>query len=504
MEYRLRPAIEREVPSVCPVCLTALTARLRLEGEGVVILKTCPKHGQFEDVYWSDAALLQRFLRFGLDGESQAEPNDRLEGCPSNCGLCTQHRTPTLLANIDLTDRCDLRCPICFARSAEGGAAEPSIQQLEEMMRALRSQRPVGCQAVQFSGGEPTLREDLPTIIRMARRMGFSQIQIATNGLRLAQMPGLASQLRKSGLDTVYLQFDGVTSEAYRLTRGRDLLDAKERSVKVCRESGMESLVLVPTVARGLNDDQLYAIVKYARQNTDIVRGVNFQPVSFSGRVDLAERTARRITVSDVLRLLEEQSDGRIARDDFYPVPFVDPIARLIETESGQPQARFSIHPCCGAATYLYISREGPVPITRFLDVERLMERIKDSVEKSDGSALGRLRARGTILKQLHSFIDETRAPADLHISGLLRGVLKSGTKDALREFHRKTLFIGVMHFQDLYNMDLNRLRRCGIHYATPDGRIIPFCAYNNIHRRFADGQGKCRVCEEKRSSEDL
>jgi uncharacterized radical SAM superfamily Fe-S cluster-containing enzyme len=233
-----------------------------------------------------------------------------------------------------------------------------------------------------------------------------------------------------------------------------------------------------------VNDLQVGDIVRFAAQNLDIVRGVNFQPVSFAGRIASEERAKKRITIPDLLRLIEEQTAGEVAREDFYPVPVVVPISQLLEAESSSPQPVFAVHPCCGAATYVYRFNGHMIPITRFIDVEGLLERIKREVESFDGSSLGKLKMKGMILKELPKFIDEEKAPRDLKVAKMLISVFRNGTRESLTEFHSRTLFLGSMHFQDAYNMDLERLRRCGVHYATPDGRIIPFCSYNTLHRQ--------------------
>ena len=134
------------------------------------------------------------------------------ENCPSSCGLCNNHHSQTLLANIDLTNRCNLDCDFCFANArACGFIYEPSFDEVIGMLQLLRDQKPVPVPAVQFSGGEPTMREDLPEIIRRAKEMGFVQVQIASNGVRIANEPGYAQKLKDAGLSTVYLHFDGVT-----------------------------------------------------------------------------------------------------------------------------------------------------------------------------------------------------------------------------------------------------------------------------------------------------
>jgi uncharacterized radical SAM superfamily Fe-S cluster-containing enzyme len=351
-------------------------------------------------------------------------------------------------------------------------------------MQTLRDQRPTPCPAIQFSGGEPTLREDLPRIIGEARQMGFNQIQVATNGLRLARDKSFCRTMIKSGLNTIYLQFDGVSAGPFEMLRGRDLLYIKLQAINNIREMGGSSIVLVPTLSRGINDDQIGKIIRFAIYNKDVIKGVNAQPVSFTGRTEENERLKRRITIPDFLNLVEEQTEGEITKDDFYPIPFVAAISRLIAAISDRPQPVFTVHPCCGAATYVLHHDGRLIPITRFLDVESMLDNIREYVRDFDGSSLGRLKIKGMILRDIPNFVDKKQAPPDLNVLKMLLRVFTSGTNEALTEFHKQTFFLGAMHFQDVYNMDLERLQRCGVHYAMPDGKIVPFCSYNTIHRK--------------------
>jgi uncharacterized radical SAM superfamily Fe-S cluster-containing enzyme len=474
--------IDKRVSSLCPICLKVIPACIFQEGRAVMIEKHCEEHGDFKDIYWSDADIYRRFIRYQSDCIS---PNDspRIgENCPSNCGLCKNHKTGTLLANIDVTNRCNLSCPICFA-DAGGESNEPTIGQIGAMMQALRDQMPVPCPAVQFSGGEPTLRRDLQDIIFLARNMGFAQIQIASNGILLAARKDLCRMLAQCGLNTIYLQFDGVTPQPYKTIRGCDIFTAKLQAIENLRETGQLNLVLVPTLVKGVNDDQIGDIVKFATKNADVVRGINYQPVSFAGRINREERIARRITIPDVLRLLEDQTDNEITRNDFYPIPFVEPISHLIAAMSGTSKPVLTSHPCCGAGTYVFCHGDRNIPITRFLDVEGLMESIRENADNFDGSLIGKLKMEGTIFKQLSGFIDASKTPDDLNLKELIMNVFIKGTRESLAKFHNGFLFLGIMHFQDLYNIDLEKLERCGIHYSLPDGRIIPFCSYNTVHR---------------------
>ncbi len=469
--------------SLCPECLEVIDAEVyEAEGE-ILIKKKCEKHGEFDDVYWSDASLYHKFAKWSYDGNAGITLTKTDKGCPFDCGLCPEHKSSTMLALIDLTNRCNQRCPTCFANAAAVGYLyEPTMEQLREMMIMLRSETPP-CPAVQFAGGEPTIRDGFVDIVKMARELGFSHIQVATNGIALAKSEQFCHRLKEAGLHTVYLQFDGVTEEPYKKLRGIPALKTKLKAIESCRRSGLKSVVLVPTLMRGVNDDQMGDIVRFAADNLDVVKGVNAQPISFEGRIDESERKRGRITIPDFMKLLEEQTDGEIPKESFYPVPFVVPVSYFVEAWKQVPQLELSVHPHCGAATYVFVENGKFIPITEFIDVEGFMEFLMESAEEINKSKIGKLKAMAKMMRLGGKFIDREKAPAVFDNFTSLTNILEGGNRESLAEFHRKALFIGAMHFQDAFNFDLERVKRCGIHYATPDGRIIPFCSYNAIHR---------------------
>ncbi|MBA5942830.1 MAG: radical SAM protein [Methanophagales archaeon] len=477
--------------SLCPRTLEVVDAKVYEKDGRILIKKSCEEQeqeqGEITEIYWSDASLYNKFARWQYDGGGNAGiqiTENTGKGCPSDCGLCPEHKSSTLLALIDLTNRCNLRCKTCFANAAVSGYHyEPTMEQLEAMMKLLRSEVPP-CPAIQFAGGEPLLRENFVEIVKMARTLGFSQIQVATNGLIMAKSIEFCRNLKDAGLHTTYLQFDGVTEEPYKILRGAPLLKTKLKAIENCSSVGMKSAVLVPTLMKGVNDDQIGDMVRFASENLHIIKGVNVQPISFEGRVDEADRQKGRITVPDCINLIEEQTGGEISRESFYPVPFVLPISRFVEAWKGTAQIKFSVHQHCGAATYVYIKDGKFVPITEFIDVEGFMEFLKGNAEVLDGSKIGKLKATASLISAVKRFIDKDKAPEKgFDPLTLLTNILSTGDREAVAKFHRNSLFIGIMHFMDAYNFDLERVKRCGIHYATPDGRIIPFCTYNAIYR---------------------
>ena len=438
---------------------------------------------------------MRNLKKFACDGKGVNNPNtEEKNSCPYNCGLCSNHKTGTLLANIDLTNRCNQRCPICFANAAAAGYVyKPSFEQIKKMMIMLRNEKPVPCPAIQFSGGEPTIYPQVIEVIKLAKELGFAQIQIATNGLRASQDLEFCKRMKEAGLNTIYFQFDGIRKETYLKVRGFDALPVKMKALENFRKAGLKSIVLVPTVVRGINDDQIGDIMKVAKENSDIVRGVNFQPVSFSGRIDKKELKKERITIPDVLKLLEGQTGKQILKSDFYPIPCVVPISHFVEVWKKEPQVEFTVHPHCGAATYVFLENDKFVPITRFIDVEKLLNLIRESISdlkepgilkkitNSDKAVKAKILAK--IINNIPEVVKINGYSKSADIAKMLVNIIKSGSVSALQEFHKDALFVGMMHFQDIYNIDLKRVERCGIHYATPDDRIIPFCSYNNIYR---------------------
>ncbi|MFA5312048.1 MAG: radical SAM protein [Methanomassiliicoccales archaeon] len=481
----LPKGLPKKTDSLCPECKKVIQATIYESDGQVLIKKSCPEHGETVDIYWSDAEMYLKAEKFAYDGigvENPVIPNAKV--CPNECGLCQLHLSHTSLANVDLTNRCNLKCPICFANANQAGYVyEPSFEQIVKMLENLRAERPVPCPAVQFSGGEPTIYPQFVDVMAKAKELGFSQIQVATNGIRFAEDREFLKQSVDAGLNTIYLQFDGLKDEIYMQSRGKKLLAVKKKVIENVRSLEKKpSIVLVPTIVKGLNSEDIGDIFRFALENRDVVRGINFQPVAFTGRINQEERKAGRFTLPDLAKELEKQTNGQIKKSDWYPVPSVVPISTLASALLGENKVTFTAHPHCGLATYLFVNDKNEVvPLTHFVDVENLFKELYDISVKAEKSMVKfpmKLKAYNALKKN----IDEDKMPEGLDMKmflGLLQSVLGDSTKKTLAKFSWNMMFIGGMHFQDSYNYDIERVKRCCIHYAVPDGRIIPFCAYN-------------------------
>jgi uncharacterized radical SAM superfamily Fe-S cluster-containing enzyme len=349
------------------------------------------------------------------------------------------------------------------------------------MARSLRNEKPVPCNAVQLTGGEPTLREDLLDIIRICREEGIEHVQLNTDGVRLSTDLGLAEKVRKAGVNTIYMSYDGTTLEKNPKNH-REIPGALEN----CKRAGV-GIVLVPTVIKGTNDSDVGNIIRFALKNLDPIRGVNFQPVSIVGRVPERERERFRITIPDVMLKIEEEFAGEISRDDFYTIPSCMPFSNFVEALTHEREYELSTHFACGMATYVFLDRGKIIPMPRFVDVDGLFEYLDEKASDLRGGTSKYTVGLGLLYNLFTKFIDKSKAPRGLNLSRILFDALLKHDYGTLGVLHHNSLFIGLMHFQDLYNWDIERVKRCTIHYATPDERIIPFCTFNVIPEWYRD-----------------
>jgi len=450
--------------------------------------KTCPSHGECEELYFGSYEMYKKFSTYWMDGKGAQSPNVMVDkcACPTNCGLCTNHLSHSGLANIIVTNRCDLTCWYCFfyvKKGLEGAYLyEPSHEQVRAMMKTLKAERPIPGNSIQITGGEPMLRDDLTALIKIMKEEGVDHIQLNTNGIKLALSPETMRQVRMAGVSNLYLSFDGVTPR----TNPKNHWEVPY-TLESARKCGM-TVVFVPTVIKSINDHELGGIIRFAQKNMDVVHAVNFQPVSLTGRMGKKEREKYRITIPDCIERIEEQTNGEISKDGWFPVPSCMPLTNVIEAFSKKPKYELSIHFACGAGTYVFEDTQTKrlTPLTSFVDIKGMLEYFEEKTEEIK-SGSNRYWAMLEVIRKLNQFVDRSKQPHGLDLGRMFSSILLKQNFDSVGSWHVRSLFLGMMHFQDKYNEDLERLQRCDIHYLTPDLRIVPFCAFNVIPEWYRD-----------------
>ncbi len=347
----LSKGLPKTTQSLCPECTRLIEARILEDGGKVVMEKRCPEHGEFRDIIYSDAKLYLKMEEWTF-GDNRGLENPAVTNatrCPDDCGLCNLHTSHTGLANVDLTNRCNLTCPVCFANANVAGYVyEPDFETVRKMLEALRAQRPVAGRIVQFSGGEPTIYPRFLDVLRMAREMGFSHTQVATNGIKFTDLE-FAEQCKEAGLHTLYLQFDGVCDDIYRRTRGERLWEQKLKCIENVKRAGLK-IVFVPTIVKGLNDHQIGDIVRLALEYIECTSGISFQPVAFTGRIARHELEAKRFTLSDFAHAVQQQTGIADPYQDWFPLSCVTPFSKLLSALRGEETTTLSCHPHCRSA----------------------------------------------------------------------------------------------------------------------------------------------------------
>ena len=434
----------RNVESLCPVCLKKIIGHKVEYDDGVYLEKVCNEHGLFKTLIWEGEGYESWSENEKFKTPSITSSNID-KGCPYDCGICSEHRQETCCVLLELTSRCNLKCPICFASSNENIKEDISLARIGEYYDYLMECG--GPYNIQLSGGEPTLREDLEEIIKLGRKKGFTFFQLNTNGIKIGEDENYIKSLSDAGLNTVFLQFDGVSEEAYLKLRNKNLLDIKIKAIENCKRAGV-GVVLVPTVVKDVNLQEIGKIIDFAIENMPTVRGVHFQPISYFGRYEGRDDTYR-ITIPKMLREVENQMSGKMKLKDFLPGgaenSYCSFHANFLVNEDKSLKALGSKNSCCSKPTSSKQSRE-------FVAQQWSGRKEINLNPSNNSSCCCKEKNEVSNTKSLDDFLDR---------------------------FEKYTMAISGMLFQDVWNLDLDRLKQCYIHVVGEDMKLIPFCAYN-------------------------
>lgn len=437
--------------SVCSTCLRKVEAKVIVENDNVYLVKTCFRHGREKVLLSDDPAYYKWCREFIKPSEMPQRWNTPIKyGCPYDCGLCPDHEQHSCLTLVEVTDRCNLRCPICYANSSPEREQFRSLETIETMLDAIVANEGEP-DVVQISGGEPTIHPRFFDILDAAKRRPIKHLMVNTNGLRIASDPAFAERLASymPGFE-LYLQFDSFEEKALRELRGADLRDVRRKALERLNALNV-STTLVVTLKKGLNDGEIGSIIRFALQQR-CVRGVTFQPIQAAGRMEQFDPAVNRLTLSEVRRAIIEQS-GVFTERDMIPVP---------------------CHPDALAMGYALKLGGETIPLTRLIEPEALLEGERSTIVfERDPELKAKLfqlfstnhspASSALSLKQLLCCLPYVKVPEKLGYENVFR--------------------VLIMQFMDAYNFDVRSVKKSCVHIAQPDGKIVPFDTYNLFYR---------------------
>ncbi len=445
-----------QTTSLCETCLQLVPTKILIEDNAVWYQKRCAEHGVQKTLISSDVSYYRHTHDYLKPGERPHQRQTVTErGCPWDCGLCPDHEQHSCVGIVEITEQCNLRCPVCFADSAPAHGSHRSLAQIEFMLDALVASEGTP-DVVQISGGEPSIHPDILSVLRMARAKPIKHLMLNTNGVRIAREADFVAALTEfaPGFE-VYLQFDALDDNALQDIRGADLAATRLKALEHL-EAHQISTTLVVTVKAGVNDAHLWRVVETALTYR-CVRGVTFQPVQDAGRNPRFDKRQHRSLLSDIRRQLIKDS-GVFGEDDLLPLP---------------------CNPEYIAIGYALRNQQTLTPITRFIPKQefignapasiaferdpQLKQRLFEVLSLS-GGALN----TGERLQQLLCCLPALPTPAELRYEHVFR--------------------ITIVQFMDRYNFCVSGVKRSCIHIVHSDGRIIPFDTYNLFYRDLPPG----------------
>jgi uncharacterized radical SAM superfamily Fe-S cluster-containing enzyme len=441
--------------SLCSTCLCKVEAKVVIQDGKVFLHKWCPEH-RFQKVLISTDADYYQLSRQTLKpGQMPLKFNTPIQyGCPYDCGLCPDHEQHSCLTLVEITDGCNLTCPICYSESSpQRISSHRSLEQIEFMLDCvLRNEGEPD--VVQISGGEPTIHPQFFQVLDAAKSRPIKHLMLNTNGVRIAHDADFARRLKDymPGFE-LYLQFDSLRPSRLRELRGEDLTDVRRKAVDRLNEHNI-STTLVVTLKKGLNDDEIGEIIDFALKQR-CVRGVTFQPVQHAGRAENFDPATDRLTLGEVRQQILKQSSV-FQPNDVIPVP---------------------CHPDCLAMAYALKLGEQVIPLTGMFDPKLLLHgegntivyerdpRVRDQLFKLFSTAASPVSSELS-LKQLLCCLPQVALPADCGI----------GYDNIFR--------VIIMQFLDAHNFDVRSVKKTCVHIVhSKDGRIIPFDTYNLFYR---------------------
>ena len=463
--------------SLCPDCMEVVPAKIITFGKRVYFRKRCPTHGERDDFVCSDAAWWDRGEGHTPSVLPLSRSTAHQRGCPHDCGLCPDHEQHTCIGLVELTDRCNLSCPMCFASSGPGGKDHSMTDIIASLDRLIAVEG--RAEVCQLSGGEPTLHPQFEMVVDEALARPIDYVMVNTNGIRLAKDRELVAFLaqRRERVE-IYLQWDGEDDETLIRLRGEPLANLKRRALDALEQAEI-NVTLVATLHPPVNDD-FYASLWHQARTRSNVTGLSLQPATYSGRHLRCEDLEGRITFPDVIRGLAAASGGSVVESDFSPLPCAHPNCHQILLAARDGNTIVPLSRAASLRDNLDLIAGGisftPERAKQLMQI--FLDRMSHCGSDCGCGSTEPLRDVVTLGVAKQSMPPASaNAPLDPVLERFFERVLlgQATAKDLLR--------ITITSFLDAYNFDVRQVMKCCTHHVLPTGHVVPFCAYNTLYR---------------------
>ena len=443
---RLDRALKTTV-SLCATCLSSVPAFVFSRDGKVWIRKQCRKHGLSEAVLENDA---NYYFLSNKDKAGQVFAKDRVfdiptfpgaEGCceGGSCGTgdgTDQMSNKSCTVLVEVTNACNLACPVCYS-DARGDRKLPR-EAFEKYLETLIAKKG-GLDSVQLTGGEAMMHPEFWQMLAFcAGHPGIKKVYLPTNGILLLQKDHAEQLARHKAKLMVLLQFDGLSLSTNEALRSANLGKVREQVIERLGELGV-FMQLTMTISRGVNEAEIGEVIRLAMKH-DHIKVVALQPVTYSGRFDLDAHATERLTLSDVVKAIVNQS-RKAKETDFVPIP--------------------CSHPNCGWIT-LFLRRFGVVHnVVKYIDLPKVLDNV----------------AYKTLLST-----DELRDAVASTESGVVKRAIGKLAKGLVRSQDMFT--IAIKPFMDRHSYDQDRVDNCCHHILDTKGNPRSFCEYNAVLRQ--------------------
>jgi 7,8-dihydro-6-hydroxymethylpterin dimethyltransferase len=436
--------------SLCSKCLRRVDTKIVFEDEKVFMMKNCPSHGREKVLIATDIDYYRNIRNYAKRSEIPRRFNTETHfGCPYDCGLCPDHEQHSCLTVVEVTDRCNLTCPTCYAMSSPHYGRHRTLEEIEKMLDTIVKNEGEP-DVVQISGGEPTVHPQFFEILDIAKTKPIRHLMLNTNGIRIAKDVKFVEKLATYMPDfEIYLQFDSFKPEVLKILRGEDLTDVRKRAIENLNKFNL-STTLVVTLQKDLNTNEIGEIIQYALKQP-CIRGVTFQPVQVAGRTEGFNPETDRYTLTEVRQAIIDQSNLFTA-EDIIPVP---------------------CNPDALAMGYALKIEGEVIPLTRYLNPQDLLDNSKNTIIYEQDERLhehmiqlfstgNSVECATNELTSIMCCLPQINAPT-LGYDNLFR--------------------IIIMRFIDAYDFDVRAIKKSCVHIVNKDYKIIPFETMNLFYR---------------------